>query len=428
MFISYDQWMRGTKLGLSKPRSNKLKQVDLALEQYDLLRTKKQVSYLRTCFNTWKLSKGVEWEESKRNHKNMVTDMDKMLSQNDLMLSPMDVILEEQRALLHNLFRERKLHSRSLFGLKTKKKGQVVFNLKKISDGATAAKDAISGAQNATSDKGGMQSAVLGLVSELFNNAGPIGEIKDEIAAELGAGFLSDLIASMLPYAGVLRSGYNVIDNWKKTAKNAYAKHKVNKLEEVAKAGDPRKAVLAIEQCLERQVNHYLAKAGRSTVSFSAKVAVHATGTGGIGDPIIGGVSAMASLVQLVYEIGRDYQEKKAINKVITSGQPLDHRVFDVCPLLGAYYIVCTNTSDILDILNEDIGSADWLNDVEDLAKKLEKIKSPARKIIDKHRYYFDNMPNLKMSSEMMKKKGIKISKQDKLKFYLTQKRAAIPI
>ena len=59
---------------------------------------------------------------------------------------------------------------------------------------------------------------------------------------------------------------------------------------------------------------------------------------------------------------------------------------------------------------------------------KLEKIKKPARKVIDKHRYYFDNMPNLKMSSEMMKKKGIKISKQDKLKFYLTQKRAAIPI
>ncbi len=46
MFVSYDQWMRGTKLGLTKPRSQKLK----------------QVSYLRTCFNTWKLSKGVEWE------------------------------------------------------------------------------------------------------------------------------------------------------------------------------------------------------------------------------------------------------------------------------------------------------------------------------------------------------------------------------
>jgi len=33
MFISYDQWMRGTKLGLTKPRSPKLKKVDVALEQ-----------------------------------------------------------------------------------------------------------------------------------------------------------------------------------------------------------------------------------------------------------------------------------------------------------------------------------------------------------------------------------------------------------
>jgi len=416
----------GTKLGLTKPRSSKLKKVDLALEQYDLLRTKKQVSFLIREFNTWKLSKGVEWEESKRNHKNMVTDMETMLNKNLILLSPMDAILEEQRALLHNLFRERKLHSRSLFGLKNKKKGEVVFKLKRISDGASAAKDAIKG--SSSSDEGGMKAAVLSLVSELFNNAGTIGEIQEEIAAELGAGFLADLIAEMLPYAGVVRSGYNLIDNWKKTAKNAYAKHKVNKVEYVAKAGDPHKAVLAIEQCLERQVNHYLVKAGRSTVSFTAKVTVHATGAGGIGDPIIGAVSAMASLVQLIYEIGRDYQEKKAINKIITSGQVLDHRVFDVCPLLGAYYIVCTNTSDVLDILNEDIGKEQWLNDVEDLAKKLETIKKSARKVIDKHRYYFDNMPNLKMSSEMMKKKGIKISKPDKLKFYLSQKRAAIPI
>ena len=136
----------------------------------------------------------------------------------------------------------------------------------------------------------------------------------------------------------------------------------------------------------------------------------------------------MASLMQLIYEIGRDYQEKKAINKIITSGQPLDHRVFDVCPLLGAYYIVCTNTSDVLDFMIEDIGSDEWLNDIEDSAKKLKNIMGPARKVIDKHRYYFENMPNLKMSSEMMKKKGIKISKQDKLKFYLTQKRGEIPI
>lgn len=34
----------------------------------------------------------------------MITDLDKMLSQSDLLLSPMDVILEEQRALLQNFF------------------------------------------------------------------------------------------------------------------------------------------------------------------------------------------------------------------------------------------------------------------------------------------------------------------------------------
>jgi hypothetical protein len=37
-------------------------------------------------------------------------------------------------------------------------------------------------------------------------------------------------------------------------------------------------------------------------------------------------------------------------------------------------------------------------------------------------------MKNLKMTSEMMKKKCIKISKQDKLAIYLQQKRASIPV
>lgn len=429
MFVSYDQWMRGTKLGLTKPRSQKLKQVDLALEQYDLLRTQKQVSYLRTCFNTWKLSKGVEWEESSRNHRDLVTELDKMLSQNDKLLSPMDAILQEQQALLHNLFRERKLHSRTLFGLGKKKKVTALNQLKRIKDGGEAAKDAIKGtAQAAGNSKSALTKAMESLCSELFNNTGTAGEIMEEIAAELGQGFMADLITEMLPYAGVLRSGYNVIDNWKKTAKNYYTKHKVTKYEDVAKAGDPAKAVAAIERCVDRQAKHYLIKAGRSTASFSAKVAVHATGAGGVGDPIIGGVSAMASIVQLIHEIGRDFQEKHAINKMLTSGEKLDYTVFDTCPLLGCYYLVCTNTSDVIDVMNENIGGEEWLNEVEDLAKKLETLKKAARKMIDKHRYYFDNMPNLKMSSEMMKKKGIKISKQDKLAFYLQQKRAGIPV
>lgn len=428
-FISYNQWMTGTKLGLTKPRSAKLKKVDIALEQYDLLRTQKQVSHLRTAFNTWKLSKGVEWEESKRNHKDYVTKMEAMLNQSDLMLSPMDAILEEQSKLLQNLFRERKLHSRSLFGLGKKKKATALNQLKKVSDGVSAVEEAVKGGTvEGSSDGGGMQKAVLNLVSELFNNVGTIDEIKEEIAAELGGNFLTDLIAEMVPYAGVLRSGYNVIDNWKKTAKYAYSKHKVNKVAYVAKAGDATKAVKAIDECLERQIKHYGIKTMRSTVSFSAKVAVHATGAGGLGDPIIGGVSAMASIMQLIYEIGVDFQEKKAINKLINSGEPLDYRVFDVCPLLGAYYMVCTNTSDVIDIMNENYGTAEWINDVEDLAKKLETIKKAARKVIEKHRYYFDDMPNLKMSKDMMKKKGIKISKKDKLTFYLNQKRAAIPV
>jgi hypothetical protein len=42
--------------------------------------------------------------------------------------------------------------------------------LQRISDGATAAKDAISGAASAGSDEGSMKAAVLSLVSELFNN------------------------------------------------------------------------------------------------------------------------------------------------------------------------------------------------------------------------------------------------------------------
>ncbi|TQV82685.1 hypothetical protein FKG94_08130 [Exilibacterium tricleocarpae] len=425
MYISHDQWMKGTKLGLTKPRSAKLKAVDNALQQYDLLRSQKQVRYLRTCFNTWKLSKGVDWEQSARNGKNLVSDLEKMLNMSDAQLAPIDIIRKEQQQLLQNMFRQKQLKSRGLGGMGKKKKAEVAFTLKKIKDGAGAAQQAVKGSP---SDAGSTRDNVMSLVSELFNNAGPIGELQQEIAAELGQGFLADMIAEMVPYAGVMRSGYNVFDNWKKTAKSAYAKHRVNKVKDVAAAGDPRRAVDAIIRVLEREKNEYLIKASRSTVTFTAKVAVHATGAGGLGDPIIGGVSAMANLVHLIYLIGRDYEEKKEINQVLASGVALDYRVFDVCPILGCYYIVCSNTSDVIDYIIDDIGAAAWMDDVELLAKRMHIVDKAARHLIDRHRYYFDNMPMLKMSSDMLKQRGIKVSKADKLSFYLKQKRAGIPV
>ena len=78
MYITYDQWMHRTNLGVLSMRSSSLKSVDAALKNYDLFPSARHLRTLRRSFDQWKGEKA-DWKRSDRNHKGAVSDLDAML-------------------------------------------------------------------------------------------------------------------------------------------------------------------------------------------------------------------------------------------------------------------------------------------------------------------------------------------------------------
>ena len=43
----------------------------------------------------------------------------------------------------------------------------------------------------------------------------------------------------------------------------------------------------------------------------------------------------------------------------------LSPEIFEKCPILGCYFITCSNTSDIVNFLTENVGAVGWKLDIE---------------------------------------------------------------
>jgi len=426
MHITYEQWIKGTKLGLTKPRSAQLKAIDETLRQYDRLRTNNQLEYLSYAFSIWKGIKGLNWEKSSRNKNGMVTALDKMLRLPKSELTPMEFVLNEQRNRLNTLFRQRELVNKPS-NLKSRANQMLTaLKLKKV-----------HGLQKGVGVD--VEQKFKNLIHQMINsffdspsNGNSLGpDIKAEIAKELGEQFLPEFLAAMTPYVGLITSGSNAVHQWGKTAIAYYRKNKVINRREVVRAGNPSKAVDAIKIIMIRESHSHLTKASICTVEFSAKGIVHLSGAGAVGDTVIGGLSSFAKLSHALFLVGRDYVEKRNVNNIMTALPivNIDHSIFDVCPIIGCYYVVSSDTSDIINFMIEDMGKNGWMTEVEKLNKELEYIEKQARRLIDNYRFYIPNMPKLPMSEDLKKEKGIeKPGMTDRMKWTANRLRGKIPI
>jgi hypothetical protein len=77
---SHQQWMADTGLGIMKPRSQALKDVDSAIEASGRLRTQASLFKIRTAFEAWKRYNGVAWATSERNTRQALTTLERELA------------------------------------------------------------------------------------------------------------------------------------------------------------------------------------------------------------------------------------------------------------------------------------------------------------------------------------------------------------
>lgn len=391
MYVSYDQWMLRTNLGMLSQRSASLKRVDVALKNYDSFQNGNNLRELRRTFDHWKGEKA-DWKKSDRNKKNAVTDLDSMLQGPPAGLVPMDFALEEQRRRVNTLFRGRKLVTRKL---KMVLPGiSVVSNLENIRRGAVAL-----GAPNPA-----FIETVLSLFRGFFGMSAGNVSLEVEVADYLGREVLPGLLKEMAPYAGVLTSGANAIYQFGRLGQAAMRRSDVRECRHAVREGDPSKAVAAIERSLSRDITRHATQATMSSFEAIAR-GVSTAVAGPLAETIAAGVMGIAKLTYQVYVIGRDFQEKSAANGIMSGPEPVTYTVFDRYPLLGCYFVVCVDTSDVVNFMLADMGSENWMDDVEKLTKQMQPIIKISRTLIADSRFEIPNMPKLQ-KVKVAKKSG----------------------
>jgi hypothetical protein len=402
--VTYEQWMQGTALGISRPRSTQLKAVDVALKQYERLRTKKQLEFLKYAFIIWKSFKGPNWKYNDRNDKGLVTALNDMLtSPESLLTEEMEILIKANQEQITSLFKSRKLEGRSRY---FKSKTDMVMT------GFTARSAYKLASQADWGIKERFNQLFNGLLRDLFDEGktGLGSEVAQEIANELGPQFLEDFIKAVTPYMGLITAGASSVYQWGKTTRDYVRENKVKDREAVIRAGDPKAALEAIIKIIDRERQTHMFNATASTIEFGAKGIVHLAGGGAAGDTVIGGIAAFAKISHMLSLVGRDYIEKRNVNKIIQESTKIDHKIFDVCPILGCYYIVCSDTSMIINFLVEDMGKNGWMDDIEEMKQKLDYIEKQSRRLIQDYRFIIKDMPKLKMSDQRMKDLSIKTS------------------
>jgi hypothetical protein len=126
---------------------------------------------------------------------------------------------------------------------------------------------------------------------------------------------------------------------------------------------------------IERERNQHMRLAaiyGQETAVKTAGVVADAAAWGAptvstVITPLAGGISAFQRLALMIFLLARDVNERRKANKILSDPSKirLGPEVFDKSPILGCYFISCSNTSDIVNVLTQDIGAVGWKLDIE---------------------------------------------------------------
>ena len=72
---------------------------------------------------------------------------------------------------------------------------------------------------------------------------------------------------------------------------------------------------------------------------------------------------------------------------------PADVSLFQVCPLLGCYYLANSTTSDVVHLLASDFGSPGWMDRVEKQCESsVHELQKAATEAIKSHRYELEGL------------------------------------
>lgn len=409
--MTVERWLKYTDGGLTSIRSGRLKAVDSALAQYHKSKSPADLDRLRSALVGWMQDKGTDWKSSVRNRHHAVDDlyrevMGVAVTKSGAEMVALSHLQDESRALIETLFRNRKLEWRNGFlGKLGDRKLEALFtvgneglNAAASTDeairgddsfGPTAQRGAIEGARQAAPyAKAGARVAAAPAML-LFNTLVPA-DARHEVLmalAKVYPDFMEKLVASMIPFAGVIVAGGVLAKDLKKLAAEAYHLNRTRMhVERSLAVREPESAMRALTRILERERNASALEASLSLVEFGSKLATTLVDGGSATGPAISAAAGVVKLGNIIRVIVRDVQEKNAANRAMANG--INITVFETCPLVGAYYVCCAPTSALVTEIYDRWWHPEWRGDVErTVTRHIEPIRERARHVIHEHRF-----------------------------------------
>jgi hypothetical protein len=184
-----------------------------------------------------------------------------------------------------------------------------------------------------------------------------------------------------VPCLGSIESGAKAVWHFGHAARRAWQGHKVAQSSSVMRSGDPLAACGAIREVLDRARNENLVKGSINATHASATAGMFFVDGGAISGPVFGAAKAIANLCQSLYLWARDIREMVDGNTTLRNPGTLSSEVFRVSPILGAYLMTESNTSDLLAFMLSDIGLSGWAKKIEIALPHLERVQSQAGKL-----------------------------------------------
>ena len=408
--MQFETWKKLTEVSM-KPRSKYLKSIDKSLERYQKTKSDSDLKKLKLALHHWKMSKGFpDWKTSERNRNKAVETLDLQLfgmrdakavgvlaDLAELPFYGIELWAEDAARQALKQARQEAL-TELLYGKKIAfKKSELAktgyFLKSKISKIRKGAQEAQQAATAAVTDpikhaaweavgplREPAQRAVQAMLNEVLS-AFPVAVAEEvmKFLAGLIPDFIGELAASVAPYLSIATSGAKALKNTGSAVVKEYQWVKATEHAGAFGGGDPVAAAQALLRMIERARNQNLRLAGIYATDATVKAASVAADAAAFGAPTVSAVvtplqgmaTALAVLSLQVFLLARDIHEMRRANKALAvlPLPKLSATMFDKCPIIGCYYIACSNTSDIINMCVDDMGATGWMLDVEVMVK-----------------------------------------------------------
>ncbi len=404
--MTSERWKKYTEGGFAAIRSSKLKAVDASLVAYHAAPSTPNLVSLRMALKAFIAEEGPSWKSKPRNRLHAVehlylqahgyTGMDKTFRPGEkaAMADAVAFIEQERSRVIETIFKDRQLEWRA--GVAKKLAQQKLTTITSVRGVAVGIKEFTNAPKAViqTSDKAaGAAQMAARIMSELIPP--DLGADVTTMLLSVVPTFVKDLTTACLPFAGVIASGGAAVFGGLKVVRASYRVDRAKMhAERGVRADGPGEAVQALIQILRRERNNDAFEAAVALGEFGGKLAGVLADGGTATTTAVGLAASVVRLCNIIRIVVRDVIEKNEANALIRAGK-LDMGVFEACPLLGCYLILCVPRSMVINMLTEKWGTLGWMDDVERMVEHhILPLEEQARRVVAEHRFVVAGLQN----------------------------------